>query len=56
MTLNCSLHATQRMFPPLADVIFTGQLKYHFGPPPQIQRMIDICDLKDKVADNESSS
>lgn len=42
MTLNCFLHATQMMLPPLANVIFTGQLKSHFGPPPQLQPMINI--------------
>jgi len=56
MTLNCSLHTTQRMFPPLTEAIFTGQLRTHFGPPPQIQLMTDICDLKEKLADSKSSS
>jgi len=56
MTLNFSLHLTQWMLPPLTDAIFAGQLMTHFGAPPQFKPMTDICDLKDKLADSESSS
>lgn len=56
MTLNCSLHLTQQMLPPLTDAIFVGQLRTHFGAPPQLKPMTDICDLKDKLADKKSSS
>lgn len=56
MTLNCSLHLTQRMLPPLTNAIFVGQLRTHFGVPPQLKPMTNICDLKEKLADNTLSS
>ena len=56
MTLNCSLHSTQRMLPPLTDTIFTGQLRTHFAAPPQLKPMTNICDLRDKMVDIKSSS
>jgi len=44
------------MLPPLIDVIFAGQVRTHFGAPTQVKVMVDLCDLKDKLEDNKSSS
>lgn len=52
-TLNCLLHSTQQMLPPLIDSIFVGQVRTHFGAPPQVKLMANICNLKDKLVDSK---
>lgn len=36
MRLNCSLHSSQTMLPPLTDVIFIGEVRTQFGEPPHV--------------------
>ena len=46
MTIKCLADAIDCMMPKLSDAVYTGQLHARMSHPPEIQTMLDICNLK----------